>query len=158
MAMENQGLAFYMDFLPKVKDSGTKALFEALVKMEKDHYDYLSEQYQNLSRGKEVEDIKEEYESPEIFVARMEQQDVSPEEPSLEELSTLRMAVLIEDNFMNFYQKAAADEEERSVKKLLSNLAQWEKSHKDALGARYKKLMEKSNLYNLGDMSRYLML
>lgn len=151
MNMELEGQSFYDNYSKSVKNPSAKQLFEDLSKMETAHYIYLKSQYDNLSNGKTIEKPEEDLGSPEIFNKRMEQQNVqtSAFETSTSDITLLRMAYLIEDDFMNFYKKASENVEDAGVREMLLNLANWENGHRTVLEKQYKEMFE-SNWYNMG--------
>ena len=62
---------------------------------------------------------------------------------NISDISVMRMAYLIETDFSYFYGKAMKAVEDAEVKKLLSDLAQWEKQHGDMFYSRYLDLLDK---------------
>ncbi|TZE83215.1 ferritin-like domain-containing protein [Calorimonas adulescens] len=151
MSMELEGESFYSNYSKSVKNPGAKDLFEQLTKMEEAHYKYLKAQYDNLSNGKQVDKPVSDFESPELFNKRMEQQGTASSsfETSTSDITLLRMAYLIENDFMDFYKKAAENVDDAGVKNLFLSLAEWEKGHREALEKQYKEIFE-SNWYNMG--------
>ncbi|MDI6601022.1 MAG: ferritin family protein [Thermoanaerobacteraceae bacterium] len=151
MNMELEGQSFYGNYSKSVKNPKARDLFESLTKMEEAHYNYLKAQYDNLSNGKSIEEPEGGFESPELFNKRMEQQNIPTTsfETSTSDITLLRMAYLIEDDFMNFYKKAAENVDDLGVKNMFSGLAEWEKGHREALEKQYKEMFE-ANWYNMG--------
>ncbi|WP_159429499.1 ferritin family protein [Marinitoga hydrogenitolerans] len=56
------------------------------------------------------------------------------------DLTVVKMAYLIEDDFMNFYKKAAENVNNEEAKDLFNKLAKWEQTHRDILYGIYKEL------------------
>ncbi len=151
MGMELEGQSFYDNYSKSVKNPTAKQLFEDLSKMETAHYEYLKSQFENISKGKPAEKPERDLGTPEIFNKRAEQQDVKSAsfETSTSDISLLRMAYLIEDDFMNFYKKAADNVDDNGVREMLLSLADWESGHRAALKKQYTAMFE-SNWNNMG--------
>ena len=149
MSMELDGHSFYDNYSKSVQNPTAKQLFEGLSKMETAHYEYLKSQYNNLSKGKSIAKPDRDLGNPEIFNKRVEKQQTSSFETKTSDITLLRMAYLIEDDFMNFYKKAADNADDEGVKKLLTNLAEWEKGHREILEKQYKSMFE-SNWNDMG--------
>ncbi len=62
----------------------------------------------------------------------------------MSDVSVMRMAYLIETDFWYFYDKAAKAVDEPEVKKLLTDLAEWEKQHSDMFYKKYLELLDKN--------------
>jgi len=62
------------------------------------------------------------------------------------DLSVLRMAYLIEKDFVEFYAKAAEHEENPEVKKVLNLLSTWEEGHRKLIEKQMETIMERNNL------------
>ena len=143
MSMELDGHSFYDNYAKNVQNPTTKQLFEGLSKMETAHYEYLKSQYDNLSNGKPIEKPDRNLGNPEIFNKNAAKEGNPSFETKASDITLLRMAYLIEEDFMKFYKKAADNVDDEAVKNLLTNLSEWEKGHREMLGKQFESSWEK---------------
>ena len=146
MNMEQRGKKFYEDAANSVKSKSAKKIFEWLSKMEEDHLNILQTQYKALSKGEVPPEIPQRKEDlPDLYEERKKQEGiVLGEEDILSDMSVLRMAFLIEQDFANFYKKAAQKAKNFKEKNVLENLAIWEEGHRDLLSEEYDALLKES--------------
>jgi rubrerythrin len=146
MDMEIQGQNFYISFSDKVENPVAKKMFESLAKEEKRHYDILKKEYDNIEVNKEWSEMNnlDEYKGESIFEVRKEAEKVSPEDlkTSTSDISILRMAYLIENDFAEFYKKAIENTEDPKGKKMLETLYEWENEHRKVFYEEYQKAMK----------------
>lgn len=140
LSKEMEGMNFYESKARTVHNEEVKKTFLELGKMESDHVDYI-----NGLINKVNEDEPLRYKGEEIgdaFRDRQKQEIVN--QGDFKKLKTdipvLRMAYLIEQDFMEFYNKAAESVEEKEIKEILRHLAEWEKVHRDRIYDLYQKL------------------
>ncbi|NSW90158.1 MAG: ferritin family protein [Firmicutes bacterium] len=148
MRMEKNTGDFYDFYMDKAVSEEIRKLFEELVEIEKQHFNVLKEKYDELGSSEPLieiswvvdENFKEK--DPHILA---DNSDLLPElNADVLDISVIRMAYLIETDFAHFYSKAAAAVETPEIKKLLSELAGWEKQHSDMFYQKYLALLDKN--------------
>ncbi|MDF2985989.1 MAG: Rubrerythrin [Eubacterium sp.] len=147
MRMENDAQEFYSFNLERVKSSEHKLLFEELAEMEKTHYAILNTVYDRLGvvpppieMSWVVDDTSRERNVSII----PDNSELIADEAALSDLSIIRLAYLMESDFALFYLNAANQVEDNEAKKLLLDLADWEKKHEVMFKVRYEKLLKQS--------------
>jgi rubrerythrin len=143
LAREEDGRAFYLSQVDKVRDKDVKKLFEHLAEMESDHVDYISALMEKAASEKGItkEDILEDEEN--IFADREETSLPAGRHAELaSDISVLRMAYLIEHDFMEYYKQAADETDEEGAKFVLNHLSDWEKGHRDMIQKLYDERMK----------------
>lgn len=153
MNMEKQGQKFYESFAGQVEHPEAKKWFEILAATEKEHYEILEKQYQQLSHDGTwlpVEALAADLDA-DLFEARSQREKFDPDNAkhSLSDLSVLRMAYLIENDFAEFYKKAIDQVADEDGKKMLQTLFEWENEHRRIFYDEYRKSME-SNWFEQG--------
>ena len=141
---EEEGKNFYKNRMNDLKNEQSKEIFEMLMEMESDHMNTIKELILNIENEepfhfdhlKEAENMFEKRESKEIVGGEVN--DLTSD------LSIVRMAYLIEEDFARFYEDAASKTKDDNLKEILITLAKWEKSHRDMLNNHYRDL---SKLY-----------
>ena len=147
MRMEKNPVDFYEFFMDKDVSNEARKLFEELAEIERQHFSILKEQYDK--RGFTEAPIEISWVVDETFKARdphilADNSDmIAGYDTNISDISVMRMAYLIETDFSYFYGKAMKAVEDAEVKKLLSDLAQWEKQHGDMFYSRYLDLLDK---------------
>lgn len=143
---EIEGYRFYHQKMKEVRHKRVAEVFEYLAEMEKEHTEFIRRLIKDLDEGKEIS--FQVSEKPEIFSKRYESQalEITPFEDDIQDLAVLRMAYLIEKDFMEFYKRSAEKVEDSELKKILLLLKDWEASHKEIIEREIKSLMEKNNL------------
>lgn len=151
MNTEQESAKYYVKYAGKCKSKNAKALFEALAKMEIEHYEILEEQYDSLSDGGTWLDVKlEKYETPEIFLDKGQSKLIQSDlESELSDITVLRMAYLMENELADFYKNWSEKTTEPIAKAFLKKLADWENEHYAMLYKEYKRLME-DNWFEMG--------
>jgi rubrerythrin len=126
-----------------VKNSQLKEIFENLAEMEYDHIQYISDLIDATEDGnKKLNEIIFE-EDKSFFESRKKNEIVEEEiEDMTSDLSIIRMAYLIEEDFKNFYDNAADNVEDKDAKDILKKLSKWEKNHRDTLYDLYRDMMK----------------
>jgi len=144
LAREEDGRSFYLGQIDKVKDKQVKKTFQHLAEMEGEHVDYISTLIEKTEKGERItaDDILPEEEN--IFTARQETELPAGRHAELaSDISVLRMAFLIEHDFMAFYEKASKQTDDEGEKYVLNHLSQWEKGHRDMIQQLYDDAMKK---------------
>ena len=143
---EIDGYKFYNEKKREVKSKAVTEIFEHLAIMEKEHTALIRRLMEDLENGREISSLPNEMENP--FVQRYEGQklDATNPEDDLMDLSVLRMAYLIEKDFVEFYARAAEHEENPEVKKVLNLLSTWEEGHRKLIEKQMETIMERNNL------------
>jgi rubrerythrin len=137
-SMELQGMNFYNEQKERVRLPLLKDLFSFLSEMERGHAAYLGKQLENIESGRTLDSLPENIEA-DRYRDLMSKQKINPTnlDSDLGDYSIMRMAYLIEKDFVDFYSKSAS-ESDGSVKSLFERLADWEKDHarmmKDEMG------------------------
>ena len=146
MNMEKKGKQFYLDSAAQVKSESAKKIFKWLAAMEDEHLNILEKEYNAISSGKELSEIPERGEkAPDLFDERKKEEGVElSDEERLSDMSILRMAFLIEQDFANFYEKAAKSAKSPKEKEVLERLAKWEVGHRDLLQEESQSLMKEN--------------
>ncbi len=146
MAMELQGQRFYQSFVDQVENETAKMWFKSLAETEKEHYDILKKQFDSLNDQGEWLDISDELsKNPDqsLFNERKENENLEVKKlHSHADLSILRMAYLIENDFAEYYKKAAEQTEDPQGKKLLMTLFEWENEHRRLFHEEYQQAMQ----------------
>lgn len=141
MKMERQAQVFYGFYAEQVQDSELKNLFNELEEVEKDHYRLLKEKYDALMDGKDLQiiswvvDDNSGVKHTDIFSVNTE---ILSLDNSLSDITVLRMAYLIENDFAEFYKRAVGSVDVKEVKDFLQELADWEEGHRDLFYKRYQ--------------------
>lgn len=143
MQMEKQGMDFYTNNMTQVSDPNAKKIFESLAKVEKEHYNLLRQLHSKLSEKKSTVELDLE-EGIKIFEKELKDSNIKLEDMNGGDLAIMRMAYLIENDFADFYKKAAENATNTEVKELLLNLAEWENTHRKIFYKEFKDLMEEN--------------
>lgn len=146
MNMEKQGQIFYESFAQQVDNPEAKRWFEMLAETEKEHFELLESQLKQLNDGEGWMSLDkfQANNDPGLFHKRKEAEGVDPSENkyTLSDLSVLRMAYLIENDFAEYYLKAMKQVEDVEGKKMLETLYEWENEHRRVFHEAYKQAME----------------
>jgi len=140
LAKEIEGMQFYESKSKTVKIKQVKETFEELSNMEKNHADYITSLINEIDEHDYVH-FRQETDIGQSFRKKAEQEiPYSGDFSALRsDIPVLRMAYLIEEDFMNFYNQAAERVEDEELKKILKHLAEWEKNHRDMIYKLYQK-------------------
>ncbi|WP_113073399.1 ferritin family protein [Petrotoga sp. 9PW.55.5.1] len=141
LSKEMEGMQFYESKAKTVKIKDVKETFESLSGMEKSHVDYISGLIKDIKSHDYVH-FSQPSDVGQSFTKRASQEIVYGGDFSAvkSDIPVLRMAYLIEEDFMNYYNKAAESVEDEDIKKILKHLAEWEKEHRDRIYTLYQKL------------------
>jgi len=143
---EIDGFKFYTSKKNEVKNKTVAEIFDYLAQMEKEHTEFIRRLIKSLEEGAQIDSLPEQ--DTKYYKSRYERQKISETSPEddVYDLSILRMAYLIEKDFMEFYEKAANNEKDERVKKLLLVLRDWEEGHKRIIEEEIKSILERNNL------------
>lgn len=146
MNMEKQGQIFYESFAQQVDNPDAKKWFEILAETEKEHFEILEKQFNKLDQGEGWMSLAEfqANNDPDLFKTRQAKENVDAEEKkySLSDLTVLRMAYLIENDFAEYYLKAIDQVDDEEGKNMLRTLYDWENEHRRVFHEAYKSAME----------------
>ncbi|GAB6188501.1 ferritin family protein [Marinitoga arctica] len=142
LAKEVEGRDFYKSKLETISNTQLKEIFEMLVEMEQGHADYIKKLIEKYEKEKKLDVYFEE--NDENLYQKRELKEITGGQikDMTMDLSIVKMAYLIEDDFMKFYKKAAESVENEEAKKLFEHLAKWEEAHREVLYNMYKELSE----------------
>ncbi|KLO21899.1 MULTISPECIES: ferritin-like domain-containing protein [unclassified Marinitoga] len=140
LAKEIEGKNFYKSKLDNISNLQLKEIFSMLVEMEQGHAEYIKKLIKKYEDEKNL-DVEFEEDNENLFQTREEKEITGGkiEEMTLD-LSVVKMAYLIEDDFMKFYKNAAEKVENNDAKKLFEKLSKWEETHRDILYNIYRDL------------------
>ncbi len=139
LSREVDGMNFYRQKLSVVKDQDVKGVLEQLSEMENGHVNYITQLIENVENGNSISNVKIPEQDVSFFKNREKKELTGGKIDDIaSELSVLRMAYLIEDDFMHFYDNSAEKINDVEVKKVLKKLSSWEKEHRDMLYALYQ--------------------
>ncbi|HPE68669.1 MAG TPA: ferritin family protein [Thermotogota bacterium] len=126
---EESGVAFYQENQDRVSDPLAKKTFEWLAGMEADHVRFL-QQWQQKEDLNQVPRLEVE-EIPEFFETNLEKKHMEKKPPAgdFADLKIIRLAYLIEKDFVHFYRENAKRVSPGEGKEVLQTLAKWEEKH-----------------------------
>jgi rubrerythrin len=143
LEMERLGVRFYGEKADEATNPSVKDLFTGLKQMEESHVDYLSKILGHLKDESTFVDEMPPEESP---FQKINNEDV---EFNFNEIAALRMAMLLEHDFSEFYKKAAENTEDPVGKQIYLKLATWEQEHEAVIRNELDNLM-KEHWYDMG--------
>jgi rubrerythrin len=136
MNLEKKAEEFYGFYKDKAKSQSIKDVFEGLSAMEDEHYNILKNQLERAENNQPFDEVNLKLEDGEKVIFNREKDlDNVNLSYELSDLPILRMAYTLENDFANFYEKAAAKATDLNAKKLLETLAYWENEHRVAFAA-----------------------
>lgn len=145
MAMEKQGQQFYLKYKDEVEGERFQGTFASLADVEEEHYNILKKQYEQIKHEGKIETLDVELSKGDEIFKRALQAEKAMKDPeadqSLNNMTILRMAYLIEKDFADFYKKAIEKTDSPEAKKLLTSLASWEEKHHQMFYDDYQELM-----------------
>ncbi|SFQ00028.1 ferritin family protein [Caldicoprobacter faecalis] len=148
MRMEKNAKDFYEFYAEKDVSEETKRIFEELIEIEKQHFDTLKKEYDKLGFTEAPIDISwvvdDNFKARDPHILADNSDMLQEADVGVSDVSVMRMAYLIETDFWHFYNKAAQAVDEPEVKKLLTDLAEWEKQHSDMFYKKYLELLDKN--------------
>lgn len=145
MRMEKDAGDFYTYYMDKVKSPATKELFRELAEIEKKHYEVLKAKSDKLG-----------FEEPPLTISWVVDDSFKAVDPHIladnsdiigdtdaPDLTVIRMAYLIENDFALFYKNAAEQVDGKDVKQFLNELSEWESQHRKLFYEKYQVLLKK---------------
>ena len=146
MRMEQESEKYYNHYSSRCKSDNSKIIFEALAKMEVEHYKILEKQYSSILKGENWLEIKlDNFKSPEVFLNKGSDRITESElDSELSDVTILRLAYLMENDLAIFYKEWAERTEDSFGKKLLKKLSFWENEHYNMLYAEHTTLLKNS--------------
>lgn len=144
--MEVEG-AFYYDLLARnAKTKEAKETYFVMMEEEVKHQEFLMEQIHAISEYGRLDFSKlSQTECPkaqDIFKTTL----VDNRSFTESESSSLHIAMMLEKNSVDYYQKASQETREPEEKSIFLNLAKWEQQHLDGLSSAYE--MVKEQIWN----------
>lgn len=128
---EHEGKRFFAQNAERLSHAAAKGAFRKLADEEQKHIEFIQAQIDALDRGKMPSTtMGAELEKEGFFSQRADSEmlDQTVLEAMVPDLPILRMAYLIERDFAEFYEMAAA-KFEGEAKEVLEMLANWERGH-----------------------------
>lgn len=144
---EKSGQEFYKSNMESIKQALAKDTFGYLMEMESSHVVFIKKLIlQNEEGSKLTYELKDE--ESDKFEDRLKSQALSDKSynSDLADLSILRMAYLIEKDFVDYYEKASKEVESPEAKDLFMVLRDWEKGHVELVRTLMEKIYEKHSL------------
>jgi|LSQX01.3.fsa_nt_gb rubrerythrin len=148
ISMEKQGENFYTYYADKASDSEIKKLFQHFAEIENSHHRYLKNKYDELYYHKDIQEISWVIDNNKIIrpsiYGNAAQQFTSENDDGLADLTILRMAYSIEDDFSTFYNEASNKMDDKNVKEFLKELSKWEDEHREIFYNLYTKHLKET--------------
>lgn len=145
---EMEGYNFYKSKRDEIRSLVAKETFDFLANMEKEHTEYIRKIKENIENAKTIHFDTSET-TKEFFEKRLKTQKLDEsfsKENDLADLSILRMALLIEKDFVNYYDKAheiATNEKSKEIFKMLKN---WEEQHVKLIEELIREIYDRNRL------------
>jgi rubrerythrin len=144
--MEVEG-AFYYDLLARnTKDIKAKEAYFVMMEEEVKHQEILMEQIQAVSENGQLDFSKISMSACPSGMGVFPKTFDSASTITESESSSLHIAILLEKNSFDYYQKAAEESTETEERSIYQNLAKWEKQHLDSLNSSYE--MVRDQIWN----------
>lgn len=143
---EKSGQEFYRENLEKVNQKAAREIFRYLIDMEASHVKYIESLINALNDKSSI--FQPPDDSDIIYEQRLQSHGLSEStyNSDLADLSILRMAYLIEKDFVEYYDNASQKADEESERALFVTLRDWEKRHADMIESFMEKIFEKHSL------------
>lgn len=145
---EIEGYNFYKSKRDEIRSSTAKETFDFLANMEKEHTEYIRRVKEKIENVEVVETNASET-TEEFFEKRLKSQKLDEsfsKENDLADLSILRMALLIEKDFVNYYAKAYETTVDEKAKKIFKMLKNWEEQHVKLVEELIKEIYDRNRL------------
>lgn len=145
LSRELEGRNFYLQKVSDIRNESVKKLFLELSEMEDEHVEFINKLIGTVSENTTA---IAELSADDNFLNSRKNSEFSYTTPQgiqsydTSEIAIIRMAYLIEDDFMKFYEEASFYTHNKDLKKILLSLAKWEKTHRDALYGLYRQSMQ----------------
>jgi rubrerythrin len=127
---EHEGLAFFSSNAKKMGSLAAAGVFLKLAAEEEKHIAYIEALLNRLKGSQTTAVVSDPMLDEDLFVKRasLEHFEETVIESMIPDITVLRMAYLIERDFAEFYETAAA-QAEGDAQQALSKLAAWERGH-----------------------------
>ncbi|ABR31077.1 rubrerythrin [Thermosipho melanesiensis] len=147
---EIEGFRFYGEKKEEIRSKLAKEVLDFLQEMEKEHTEYIRNLRKAMENNEKIP-VADVDRTKNFFEERLKGQAIeeTPSEDDLKDLSILRMALLIEKDFVNYYDKASKKAEEignLELKEILENLRSWEESHVKLVEELIQRIYDKNRL------------
>lgn len=143
--MELRGRDFYENQKDKVQEPRLKKAFNYLTDMEKDHANYIKNQIDNLSNNKPIESLPQ---TEDKFSKVFEKEGVISSDKldtDYGDYSIIRMAYLLEKDFVEYYDNAAKNNE-GELKEMFLSLKKWEEEHAQLMKNYLQNLIKRNSI------------
>ncbi len=138
---EYEGKRFFWDNAERLRNAAAASAFRAIAAEEQKHIDFLAAQIAALNAGvpAQIPDLP----PAGFFADRAQSEHIAAaiDESMISDLPVLRMAYLIERDFAEFYEMAAA-KAEGEARQILEMLAKWEAGHERLFKRMHDELFE----------------
>jgi rubrerythrin len=144
LRMEETGRDFFRDHSKRFTHGQVVEIFTQLASEEEKHIEFIKKMIAGFEKGQEFTAKEEFGTEPGGFFSRRaesEKLDQAVLESMVPTCTVLRMAYLIERDFVEFYQKFAR-ETEGELREALLTLAQWERGHEEFIKAYHDRLFD----------------
>jgi rubrerythrin len=131
LSREYEGKRFFEENAKRLKQAAAVNAFQQLAGEEQKHIDFIQRQIENLEKGLSQDaSLGVKLEQAGFFSMRAQSEIIeqSVAEAMVPDLPVLRMAYLIERDFVEFYENAAS-QATGEAKQVLLMLSQWEHRH-----------------------------
>lgn len=131
LSREYEGKRFYEEYAGRLTQAAAVNAFQQLAGEEQKHIDFIKKQISSINEGLAANiDYGVQLEKAGFFSQRTQSEiiDQSVAEAMVPDLPVLRMAYLIERDFAEFYESAAAQATD-DAKQVLTMLSVWERRH-----------------------------
>jgi rubrerythrin len=141
LAREREGRDFFLRHAERLSHAAAANAFRTLAAEEEKHIAYIEEVLSKLEAGGEASTPA--FEGEGLFAERAEAEllEQSVIESMTPDVAVLRMAYLIERDFVEFYELAAHNAD-GAAKTALQNLAGWERGHEQLFRKLHDKVFE----------------
>ncbi|QTA38064.1 ferritin family protein [Thermosipho ferrireducens] len=148
---EIEGYKFYRSKKEELKSKLIKDVFSYLQEMEKEHTEYIRKLLKTFESSEKLPTNIFENTDENFFLNRFKSQklDNVPYEDDIKDLSILRMAFLIEKDFVSYYNKAAESAEkinQLELREILIHLRNWEEGHANLIENLIKEIYTRKSL------------
>lgn len=144
LKMEETGRDFFLENSKRFSHGAVRETFERLASEEEKHIDFIRDLILGVEKGQDVSGRGDLGVGPEDFFTRREESeklDQTVLESMIPACTALRMAYLIERDFVEFYQRFA-QKAGGKLREALLMLAQWEKGHEEFIKGFHDRLFD----------------
>ena len=144
LQMEKTGRDFFTENSKRFSHGAVKEIFKQLASEEEKHIEFITGLIADVDKGREVSTGETLKIGPGHFFSRRadsEKLDQTVLESMIPACTVLRMAYLIERDFVEFYQ-TFAKKAEGELKEALLRLAEWERDHEEFIKGYHDRLFD----------------